>query len=170
MPTPPQNISDPIIKKYFDLIQANAPGVFKGFYYGDPIRIPASMLPALVCARRQTQSTSFTNAEDEHNMQLVFTVVTDIRKDITDDTSFVPGLATLYDVIEGRDPTTFLLKSTSLMQILRHNVDLNAGIELWTDVSTATKVDYGMTLGKRKEDSWSLEGSITIVAKLVQLR
>jgi hypothetical protein len=139
-------------------------------YYGDPIRIPTSKLPALIGARRMTATDMFTNAEDQHDMQIVFTVVTDIRKDIQDDTSFVPGISTLYDLIEGRDPVTLLLKPTSLMYVLRHNVDAFQGTQLYTDVSTPTKVDYGMTLNKRQEDTWALEGSITIDAKLIQLR
>ncbi len=43
--------SDPIIKKYQDLIQAALPGFFRGMYQGDPVRIPKSNLPAFIISK-----------------------------------------------------------------------------------------------------------------------
>ena len=97
-------------------------------------------------------------------------MVTDLRKDISDDTSLVAGVTSLYDLIEGRDPSTLVLKPECLISILRHNVDLNQNVQLYTDVSVPTKVDYGMTMGKRAEDHWGIEGTVTVTATLIQLR
>ena len=160
---------DPIIKKYFDLIQANTKA-FKGFYYGDPIMIPTSMTPALIGARRATRTKTFTNAEDQHSMTLIFTIVADVRPDIQDDKQLVAGNNRLYDLMEGRDPTTLLLKSTSLLAILRHNIDIDEAHQLWTDMSTPTQIDYGLVANKRAKPSWSIEGATTTVATLVQIR
>lgn len=161
---------DPIIKKYFDLIKASNPDAFKGFYYGDPVRIPTSMMPALIGARRMTNVAPTTNAEDEHVMQLVFTVVTDIRKDISDETQLTPGWNTLYDLVEGRDPETLLLKPQSLMYILRHHISLDDAHQLWTDIRTPTKVDFGLVANKRMQGGWSIEAAVTTNANLVQYR
>lgn len=158
---------DPVIKKYFDLIQANT-GAFKAYYYGDPVRIPASNLPAICGSRRMTTTTWATNAEDEHNMQLVFTIVTDIRKDFSDDVTSVPGWDTIFDIMEGRDPTTLLLKPQSLLNIIREGFAI--GNSMWTDVRTPTKVDYGLVANKRQAGSWSIEAALTTACTLVQLR
>ena len=167
--TQAQKYSDPVIQKYADLIKSKT-AVYKAIYFGDPIRIPASKLPALIIAKRATNTSYASNAEDRHDVQLVFTVVTDLRKDISDDTSLVAGVTSLYDLIEGRDPSTLVLKPECLISILRHNVDLNQNVQLYTDVSVPTKVDYGMTMGKRDEDHWGIEGTVTVTATLIQLR
>ena len=112
----------------------------------------------------------FTNGEDEHNMQIIFTVVADIRKDLQGDNTVTAGTSSLYDIIEGRDPVTLALKPESLAYILRHNVDLYQNLQFYVDVENPTKIDYAMTVGKRATDSWSNEGTLTLVAKLVQIR
>lgn len=160
---------DPIIKKYFDLIKATNAG-FKGYYYGDPVRVPTSMMPALIGARRMTNAMQSTNSEDEHQIQLVFTVVTDIRKDISDETTLVAGWNSLYDLVEGRDPKTLLLKPQSLLYILRHNISIDTPHQLWTDIRTPTKVDYGLVANKRLPGAWSIEAAVTTTANLVQFR
>jgi hypothetical protein len=161
---------DPIITKYFDLIRSKTGDLFRGFYYGDPIRIPASMLPAVIGARRATRTSTFTNAEDIHKMTLVFTVVSDVRTDIQDDTTLVPGNSRIYDMMEGRNPDTLALKDTSLLSILRTSIDIDPAHQLWTDMTGPTQVEYGLVLNKRSQPSWSIEASITTVASLVQIR
>lgn len=158
---------DPIIEKYFDLIKKNTQ-VFKAYYYGDPVRIPVSNMPAICGSRRMTTTTWGDSARDEHSMTLVFTIITDIRKDFSDDVTLVPGWNTIFDIVEGRDPSTLLLKSQSLLNIIRHNTLI--ANEVWTDMKTATKVDYGLVANKRQPGSWSIEAAITTTCTLVQLR
>lgn len=158
---------DPILKLYADLIQKACPTI-KAIYYGDPIRIPASSLPALIVTRRMSNATYGTSAEDEHAMQMVFTLVTDVRRDISDDSLLSPGWTRLFDMVEGRDPTTLLLKTNSLLYVLRHNFAV--ANNLWTDVQGPTRVDYGLVANKREKESWSLEAAITTTCTLVQLR
>lgn len=158
---------DPIIKTYFDLIKANA-GSFRSYYYGDPVRIPASSLPALIGTRRATSTTWSDSANDEHTMELVFTVVIDIRPNISDDTTLVPGWNALFDLVEGRDPDTLLLKSQSLLNILRHN--FAPANNLWTSMRTPTRVEYGLVANKRQPGQWSIEAAITTAASFIQLR
>jgi hypothetical protein len=161
---------DPIIKKYFDIIKAATGDTFRAYYYGDPVRIPTSMTPAIIGARRATKTVTDTNAEDRHNMTLVFTVVADVRSDIQDDKTLVAGNQRIYDLIEGRDPATLQLKPTSLLYILRHNQAIDESHQVWTDISTPSQVDYGLIANKRASPSWSIEGAITTTASLVQLR
>lgn len=165
----PQPYKDPIITAYIDLIKSKT-DIFKGIYYGDPISVPASSMPALIVSKVATELTEFDFANDEHNIQLNFTVVTDVRKDIQDDKTMAIGTNSLYAIIEGRNVDDWTLLPESLAQILRHNVDINQGKKLYTDVGTRTKISYGMTLNKRGEGMYGIEGSITIVAKFVQFR
>lgn len=165
----PQEYIDPIMKKYADLIKTGN-GLFKRVYFGEPIRIGASELPALIIAKVGTNVGNLTNAEDMHSLRLSFTIVSDVRDTISDDKEMVHGVNSLYNLMEGRDDTTYQLKANSLLYILRHNVELDIANNLRTDISTMTTVDYGMTMGKRQEGMWSIEGTVEIIANFTQVR
>jgi hypothetical protein len=160
---------DPVITKYFDLVKSKTQ-VFKRFFQGDPIRVPASMLPCCIISKSETRAGNLSNAEDEHGMQMILTVITDIRHEIRDEKDIAPGIAQLYDIIEGRDATTLTLKTQSLLHILRNNVLVDATTGLRTDLATITRVDYGMTVGKREPEAWSVEAQVEFVAHFTQVR
>ena len=162
---------DPISKKYIDLIVGIVgEGFFKGIYYGDPIRIPVSNLPALIISKDETRIGNITNTEDQHLMAFMITVITDIRNDINDDKAIAPGTASLYDIIEGREEDTLKLKTKSLLHILRNNVDVDTSLGLRTDLGSITRADYGLTIGKREIESWAIEASIEFIAQFTQIR
>jgi len=160
---------DAILKKYAELITSKSKA-FKRVYFGDPIRIPTSSLPALILAKVDTRVSNFSNAEDMHQIRLSFTVVTDIRNTITEDKEMVAGVNDLYNLVEGRDETTLELLPTSLLYILRHNAELDVAHNLRTDLDTMSTVSYGMTMGKRKEEAWSIEAMVELVANFTQVR
>ena len=162
---------DPVSKKYIDLIVGIVgEGFFKGIYYGDPIKIPISNLPALVISKDETRIGNITNTEDQHLMAFMITVITDIRNDINDDKAIAPGTASLYDIIEGREEDTLKLKTKSLLHILRNNVDVDTTFGLRTDLGSITRADYGLTIGKREIEAWAIEASIDFIAQFVQIR
>lgn len=163
--------SDPIIAKLIDLIKDNTgEGTFHMYYQGDPLRIPASSLPALIISRAQTEAGQLNNAEDQHGMKMTLTVVADIRAELNDDQDIAPGTAKLYDLIEGRDATTYALKANSLLYILRHNIQLDTAKNLRIDLGQNTRIDYGLTVGKRAPDAWAIEAQIDFVVHFTQVR
>ncbi len=166
---------DPIIKKYFDLIKSVVgEGLFKAYYHGDPIRVPITSLPAIIISKDETRVSNAleggSNVEDTHLMALTLTVITDLRDDIQDDKSIAPGIATLYDIMEGRESATLKLKTKSLLHILRNNVDVDTALGLRTDLGSITRVDYGLTVGKREQEAWAVEAQLEFIAHFTQLR
>lgn len=162
---------DPIIKKYFDLIVGVVgEGFFKYLYFGDPIRVPVSNLPALIISKDETRINNLTNTEDEHFIALTLTVITDMRQEINDDKAIAAGTSRLYDIIEGRESDTLKLKTKSIMHILRNNIDVDTTLGLRTDLGSITRADYGMTVGKREVESWAVEAQIEFIAHFTQLR
>jgi|GEM_PF-3558759 len=162
---------DPILKKYIDLITSVVGNsFFKGIYYGDPIKVPVSNLPALIISKDETRVGNITNTEDEHLIALTITVITDIRNDISDDKAIAPGVASLYDIIEGRESDTLKLKTKSLIHILRNNLDVDVSLGLRTDLGSITRADYGMTVGKRDQEAWAIEAQIDFIAQFTQIR
>lgn len=167
-----QKYEDPIIKKYSDLIKAKTNN-FKAIFQGDPIRIGSSQLPCLIISKIETRVGQTSNTEDEHGIQMRMTVITDIRQELStndNDSKIVEGIASLYDICEGRDETTFALKDTSILDILRTNQLVDATYNLRTDLSTLTRVDYGETLRGRDPELWSTEARIDFVAQFIQTR
>ena len=159
---------DPIIKKYLELIKASVPEI-KFYYQGDPVRIPKSNLPAVILSKSQTQVSPLTNAEDAHQLSLILTVVTDVRDERNDEHEMTPGIAQLYDIIEGRENTTYALKAKSILNILRTNQIVDAAYNLRTDLGTITRADYGLTIGKRSE-GYATEGQVEFIATYSQIR
>lgn len=163
------NYQDPVIQKYLDTIKGVLGDTIKTYYIEDPIRIPASNLPALIISSSETRVAKSTNAEDEHGMSFILTVITDIRQDIQDDKSVAGSKRKLKDIIEGRD-SNYKLKTNSILHILRTNINLDVAKNLRTDLTTVTRVDYGITVGKRQPEAWGIEAQVEFVAEFIQLR
>lgn len=162
---------DPVIAKYIELIKANT-GAFNAFYQGEPIRVPATNFPCLIISKRETRAGTLTNAEDEHAIGMSLTVIADVRKDLSTEENIaqvVAGVATLYDIVEGRN-ANYTLKDNSLLAILRHNPLVDSTYGLRTDLGTVTRVDYGTTLRDRAPEEWSIEARIDFVAYFTQVR
>src|SRR3954449_13206353 len=130
---------DPIISTYEALIKANT-GAFRVFYQGDPLRIPASNLPVCIITKTGTQVGPLNNADDAHQIGLRITIITDVRQDLSSEESnakIVEGIASLYDLMEGRN-ADYTLKDTSILDILRSNINLDVANNLRTDLSSLT--------------------------------
>jgi len=160
--------TDPILKKYRDLILTNNKE-FKEVYFGDPIMVPQASLPALVLTKVSTLVSDLTNAEDEHRITIKATVITSVMKEFKDDHTTRHGLEKLYAIIEGRGDD-YRLTSDSILGILRSNEQVDIANNLRTDLGSVTRADYGMTMDKRDQGAWSLEGEITFEAHFTQLR
>lgn len=160
---------DPILKKYADLVAANT-SIFKKVFFGDPIRIASVNIPALIISKNATRVGNFNNAQDGHEMDIVMTVVVDVRDTLNEDNAIVAGVNELYNIVEGRQADTYELKPTSLLAILRHNVELDTGKNLRTDLDTITSAEYGITVDKRAESSYAIEAQVRFTANYIQLR
>lgn len=162
--------SDPIIKKYIELFKAAfGEGVIKRYFQGDPIMIPESNLPAMAIAKDETRVGPLSNSEDEYNIAMTITVVTSIRAELNDDKTLQPGIAQLYDIIEGRN-ADYTLKSNSVLNILRTNINVDTANNLRTDLGSITRVNYGLTVGKRAPEAWAVEATIEFMAHFSQIR
>lgn len=160
--------SDPILTKYIDTLKAANTDI-KMYYQGEPFRIPASYLPAVFISKTDTNVASFTNAEDEHQIGLRLTLVTDVREELDNEKDIVAGIARLYDIMEGRD-SDYSLKTTSILHILRTNMNLDTANNLRTDLSTTTRIDYSETLNRRNNEAWFVEANISYIAHFLQTR
>ena len=159
---------DPILGKYIALIESKTKR-FKRIYFGDPVRIGVSELPALIISKVDTVVSNLSNVEDQHTLRISLTIVTDIRDTISDEKTMVAGVNSLYNLIEGRN-ANYTLQEESLLAILRHNVEVDPANNLRTDLNTMSRIDYAMTMGKRQPGAWAIEGVMELTANFTQNR
>lgn len=162
---------DPIIRKYVELFKAKMPEI-KEWYQGDPLRIPASNLPCAMIAKTETRVGPFTNAQDEHGIELQLTLITDVRSELStqeDEKKIVAGVSKLYELMEARN-ADYTLTDECLLGVLRGNIVVDSANNLRTDLDTLTRVEYGETLRDREAGLWSIEARIIFVAHFIQNR
>lgn len=162
---------DPIIQKYLDLIKANTVGI-KGFYSGFIAKIPASMLPAVMIDIERTEADEFSDTEDVHRVGLVLIFIADIRPTLEDSAFIEAGLNKVKEVLVGREATgtPYALKTSSILYLLRHNLNLDIANNLRTDVGSFTIVTPSEVATGRFPGLYSAEGSIRFLAHFVQER
>ena len=160
---------DPIITKYTDLIKAKN-GAIVSYYQGEHLRVAQSLLPCCIISKTATNVGPLTNAEDAHEIGLRITIITDVRQDLSSEESnakIVEGVSSLYDIMEGRN-ADYTLKDTSILDILRSNITVDAANNLRTDLGSVTRVDYGVT--DREPGVWTVEGHLDFTTSFSQTR
>lgn len=163
---------DPILAAIFALIDAADGGIITSYHHGDPLILPKSDLPALIGQADTSEIGDVTNAEDEHRINYVLTLVTDIRDDILDSdnesNNIHYGYQKLQKIFEERSLTDFTLEDTSILKILRNNANLGNNAHI--DLKTINVINYGFTFGLRGERSWAWEGTLSFSVYFSQLR
>lgn len=159
--------NDTIIQKYLDLIKANTTDI-KGFYNGFVEKIPASMLPAVMIQIQTTEADELSDVEDEHRIKLVLTYIADIRQTL-EDSALVSGLNKVIDALVGRN-SVYSLKTTSILYILRHNLNIDNTNNLRTDVRGFSVATPGEVATGRFPGLYTAEGTIRFNSHFIQTR
>lgn len=158
---------DPIIQKYTDLLKANCPKI-KKYYQGEPYKVAASNLPAVFISKTSTAVGPHSNAEDEHECEFRLTLVTDIRDDLsTSEENVVAGIASLYEIMEGRN-SSYVLNDDSILDVLRSNINVDTSNNLRTDLGSITRVEYSEL--NNRDASWFIESHISFIGNFTQTR
>lgn len=159
---------DPIIQKYLDLVSDSAVAI-KGFYNGLVAKIPSSMLPAVIIDIEKTEAESFSNTEDEHRIEMVLIYIDDVRKTL-EDSALVTGLNRVKEALVGREDADYKLKTISILNILRDNINIDPTNNLRTDVESFSVVTPSEVATGRFPNLFSAEGTIRFLAHFVQER
>ena len=111
----------------------------------------------------------FSNVEDEHRINLILTLVTDIRKNFEDTVRIDSGISKVVEMLTGRGDD-YKLETKSILNILRNNVNIDTENNLRTDIGTITAVTPKEVAIGRMPDYWSTEGTIKFAAHFFQER
>ena len=161
---------DPIVQKYLDLIEENTTDI-KGFYNGLVAKIPSSMLPAVMINVETTEADEHSNVEDEHRITLNLTYIADIRQSL-EHSPLTAALNNLVEALVGREETgtPYALKSESILNILRGNLNVDSSNNLRTDVGSFSVITPGEIATGRFPGLYSAEGTIKFLAHFTQER
>lgn len=164
---------DPILVKIRDILNQDGPKKLKDrYYFGDPIAVNVSNLPACFISFDRQQISNADNSHLESNMSVVFNVVYDHKRDLMQAFDNIESHMSVVDIIEGRhdekDPNPYAIRKDTILGALRLHEDL--GNNLWIDVGTTSDAEYGVGVGKRGPGIYTAEGIVRIQVKQHQLK
>lgn len=150
---------DPIVQLIIDMLNENGPSKLDGRYINGDVLMPnQSELPMAYIAKDTTKMGAASNMEDEHLHSLVLTVILDMKQDLDEAYDMVAGTPELYEMVEGRDDTTYQLKADSLLYNLRKSQQL--ADKTWIGVRDTVDVNYGIGIARRGPGIFSVEATV----------
>ena len=159
---------DPIIETYLNLIKTQR-GDIRKYFNGLVTKVAASECPCIMIGIDNTEVNESNNVDDEHRLNLILVLVTDIRQNYEDSVRIDNGVNKVQDILIGRE-SNLKLKSNSILNIIRTNVDADSTYNLRTDLGEITvATPKEITVGRLAEH-WSTEGTISFQAYFSQER
>lgn len=151
-----QGYRDPVIAKIIAVLNASGPVKLKNRYFqGDPVVVAKSQLPAVFISKDKTNIGNDTVSEDFSRMPMVLNVVYDLTRDFGQAFDNIDSATAVYEMLEARNPD-YSLRSDSIAAVLRHNQQLDA--HLYIDFDKDLELDYGVSIGKRGDGIFTVEG------------
>lgn len=162
---------DPIIQKIIDTLESEGPQELRGKYqHGDTWMPNKEELPVVTVSKDNTRIGAASNAEDDQLLPMVINVIYDYMRDLTQSSDLAVGVTTLYDYCEGRDATTYMLKSDSIAYVLRKYPKLDNDLYISVGPGEELQIDYGMGVERRGPGIFSVEAVIRFNVRFQQNR
>lgn len=159
---------DPFITKLIGIFNAEGPASLKNrYYYGDPMVVAKSQLPAVFISKDKTTIAPETNEEDVSTIPMIINVVMDLTRDFGQAFNSINSMNQVYEAIEARN-VDYTLRSDSLAYLLRKHMELDS--QVWIDLSSGLELDYGVGMGKRGEGIFTVEGVMKFTVTHIQMR
>ncbi len=147
---------DPVIAKLISVLNAQGPAsLLNRYYFGDPLVVNKSALPAVFISRDKTVTGNDTVAEDYSRMGIAINVVYDLTRDFGQAFNNIQSSLAVYELMEGRGANYDFLPN-SILGVLRGNYQLDA--TLYINLDKEVELDYGVTVNKRGEGIFAVEG------------
>lgn len=124
MPQTP-GIRKTVPQKLLELFKGVFGDDFHGYYEGDPIIFPASMLPAIVVSEPETDSDVGPTGMDQDTHHILIQVVFDKKDDLGKPDNAATLENKVDSIAQGRDETTGQYIEKSIKGIIRKNLTLD---------------------------------------------
>jgi hypothetical protein len=160
---------NPIHQKIVDILTESMSDHVNSYYFGDPLIFPQSDLPAICISNDNGEVGDESVGEDYHRINLVLTLVVDVRNNFDNvESNAVIGDSLSDRIMWGRDPDTFKLLSDTIIHTLRSHSELGNNAHI--DLNTPMVPNFGFVPGKRGENQISWEATLSFSIYFTQLR
>jgi len=137
---PQSDFKDTIADEIIDLLKTNLGSAgFKQFYFGDPIAIPQSLLPAIVVEFRSSNIEVATTAQDDIFDTVVIKLIFNKKDEFNKSANEVAGHRRLRELVQGVDASNGEVSQSSVVGILRKNFTLSSNSD-----NQEIVIDYGI--------------------------
>lgn len=161
------SLHDPVISKIIEKLNAEGPAFLKNrYFYGDPLVVNASNLPACFVCKDSTAVRIADSAQDEHRMNLFINVVLDMKRDFNQSFENINSASTLYDLMEGRG-SNYAVRTDTIAYVLRKYQQLDTN--LWINYDQELTIDYGVGIEKRGPGVFTVEAVARFSAEHLEL-
>jgi hypothetical protein len=136
---------------------------FKGYYNGDPIRIPETNLPCVIVEKPKTRVRLGATTQDVLGIQLRIKLVFNKREDFgaKDDVDLTEQKLERY--MEGRHPVTGDYLDSTVLSALRSHLTLG-GLSINTDVD----IDYDLQPRPNRQITSEARANIVVTEKIIR--
>lgn len=148
-----KDISERILERLEENLKGNG---FIGFFDGDPIAIPQSMLPSIVVETTSASTLPAPTGYDKWQENLVIKVVMNKKDDFQGDLTTNETYKKIKKIIQGRASSTGEFHPESIMGALRKNFTLE-------NVLVHQEVNVDIGLAERTAELTTAEGHIAFV-------
>lgn len=155
MPTPARLI--------WELLRDNLQEHFKAIYYGDPVKIPESLMPCLIVDPINTANELGPTGHDDMTTQVMVKIVFNKKDDFNAGPKEALTKQKVEYFAEGRDKDTGLYLPNTVQGVLRKNITVQNDASQFTD-----SINYDVIL--RPEETITQEAHITlIISSIIQV-
>lgn len=114
-------------------------GFFKSYFYGDPIEVSESQLPALVIDETNVQYIAGPTTMDNVQHEVLIQVMLNKKDELGKPKNEAPMSRKLADIIHARDPLTSKLLPKTILGVLRSSITLDG-----VSVDQQVNIDFGV--------------------------
>lgn len=160
-----KTLVDIVLDYLQDQTKGLLPGYFKNYFYGDPVKMPLSLLPCVVVEKQQTDIQAGPIQSDTIDTTIAIKLMYNKRNDFGTTTNEVVGVRMLEQYAEAIDPATNSYSEVSVMGILRKYFTLADASGNYNVLDSKQTIRYGIV--PRPDDVLTAE--CQIICKFHQL-
>lgn len=144
-----------IVDLILDILKAQLGTTYKAYFYGDPIAIQQSLLPAIAIDIERTEYSFGPTGFDEVTHHLIIQVIYNKKDEFMKPAREVGLSRKLQNQTMGRNATNGEFIAGSIMGLLRRNITLNN-----VTINQTAEIQFGVV--PRPEDTLTVEAHIRI--------
>lgn len=136
--------------KIKDLLESTFGGSFKNYIIDDPSLVPLSTLPCVCICPISTEINIIDNQRDSYTHSIDVIVIINAKQELMKYKQEMVGTQFLTEKMEGRNTSTGVLESNTILSVLRDNLTLD---DNWY-IQNIASIDYATRIREEKGEQF----------------